>query len=59
MTIEMYEGSPVLAAADSKELKASVEKFKADHPEIPIEVPYVVRIEVREGWRGKFFLSLL
>lgn len=42
---EMYEGKPVLVAANSKKLEEAVEKFKADYPDIPLEAPYVVRVK--------------
>lgn len=42
---EMYEGKPVLVAANKEKLVEAVEKFKTDYPDIPLEAPYVVRVK--------------
>lgn len=42
---EMYEGKPVLVAANSDKLVEAVEQFKIEYPDIPLEVPYAVRVK--------------
>lgn len=51
---EMYEGKPVLVAADSKKLAEAVDKFKADYPDIPLEAPYVVRVKGKKTKKNAF-----
>lgn len=51
---EMYKGKPVLVATNSDKLVEAVEKFKTDYPDIPLEAPYVVRVEGKKIKRVSF-----
>ena len=55
---EIYEGKPILVAANSEKLAEAVEKFKADYPDIPLESPYVVFVKGKKIKTEAFYENL-
>ncbi len=55
---EIYEGKPILVAANSEKLAEAVEKFKADYPDIPLESPYVVCVKGKKIKTEAFYENL-